>query len=86
MENRLRFLLGLYPQTVLKLSSETQVAFLPRNNSYFNFSLFFPEVLIVVYFDSSLFVHFESKVSLLIFPELLKVVHSDTLLLQVKHF
>ena len=67
MENKPRFLLDFYPQTALKLSSETQVAFLP----------FFLEI-IVVYFDFPLFVHFEPKVSLLIFPEVLKVVHASS--------
>ena len=72
MENRLHFLLDFYP--VLMLSSETQVAFLPFFLeiivAYFDFPLFFPQVLKVV--DD--------------FLGVLIVVHFDTVPLQVKHF
>ena len=72
METRLRFPLDFYPQTALKLSSETQVAFLPFFLEiivvYFDFPQFFPEVLKVVDFD---------------FLGVLIVVHFNTLPLQV---
>ena len=72
-EKKLRFLLDFYPQTTLKLSSETQVVFLP----------FILEIIVVVFF--SLLFHEILKVVDFDFFVILIAVYFDTLQFQVKH-